>query len=77
MLPERDGAPAEESSRGAASYHNRSEIKMECCEGCLRPFCRVCGVHHCGVLDQLCPCGNPDHNCECDCGVFGGKEEVT
>lgn len=40
---------------------------MNRCEDCLRPFCRRCGIHYCG---ELCPCGNPDHNCDCDCGVF-------
>lgn len=45
---------------------------MNRCEDCLRPFCRRCGIHYCG---ELCPCGNRDHNCDCDCGVFGADEK--
>ncbi|MEU1044015.1 hypothetical protein ABZ400_02510 [Streptomyces sp. NPDC005897] len=45
---------------------------MNRCEDCLRPFCRTCGIHYCG---ELCPCGNRDHNCDCDCDVFGADEK--
>jgi hypothetical protein len=64
--------PRLRKAAGAPPVPYLNGATMNRCEDCLRPFCRRCGIHYCG---ELCPCGNRDHNCDCDCGVFGTDEE--